>query len=351
MSSIPETMAAVLLTGHGGFDKLEYREDVTVPQPKMGEVLIQVMAAGINNTDINTRTAWYSKTNEGVTEGDGSTTGAEASGDGTWGGASLRFPRIQGIDVCGRIVAVGSGVDSSRVGERVLVEPCLREPVQWKPFKAHFLGSECDGGFAQYCVAPAIHAHKIECPLTDAELASFPCAYSTAENLLHRMKLAAGETVLVTGASGGVGSAAVTLPDGLTVAALVVVNAVGDVINPVTGQVVAGVRAEDGRGLADARTLLRGGAGRPGRPGENTTIGVVATDAQLTQVQATVMAQMAHDGFARALAPSHTPSDGDAIFALATGRRTVPANLSTIGALAADVMAEASLVLTSRPRP
>ena len=140
---------------------------------------------------------------------------------------------------------------------------------------------------------------------------------------------------------GGVGSAAVILPDGLTVAALVVVNAVGDVINPVTGQVVAGVRTEDGRGLADARTLLRGGAGRPGRPGENTTIGVVATDAQLTQVQATVMAQMAHDGFARALAPSHTPSDGDAIFALATGRRTVPANLSTIGALAADVMAEA----------
>ncbi len=211
MSSIPEKMAAVLLTGHGGFDKLEYREDVPVPQPKMGEVLIRVLAAGINNTDINTRTAWYSKTNEGATQGDCSTTGAEASGDGTWGGAALRFPRIQGIDVCGRIVAVGSGVDSSRVGERVLVDPCLREPLQWKPFQAHFLGSECDGGFAQYCVSPAIYAHKIECPLTDAELATFPCAYSTAENLLHRMKLTAGETVLVTGASGGVGSAAVQL--------------------------------------------------------------------------------------------------------------------------------------------
>jgi NADPH:quinone reductase-like Zn-dependent oxidoreductase len=97
------------------------------------------------------------------------------------------------------------------MGERVLVDPCLREPVQWESFQAHFLGSECNGGFAQYCVAPAIHTHKIECPLTDAELASFPCAYSTAENLLHRMKLAAGETVLVTGASGGVGSAAVQL--------------------------------------------------------------------------------------------------------------------------------------------
>jgi len=211
MSSIPKTMAAVLLTGHGGLDKLEYREDVPVPQPKMGEVLIRVLAAGINNTDINTRTAWYSKTNEGATQGDGSATREEASEDGTWGGAALRFPRIQGIDVCGRVVAVGSGVDSSRIGERVLVDPCLREPVQWKPFQAHFLGSECDGGFAQYCAAPAIHTHKVECPLTDVELASFPCAYATAENLLHRMKLAAGEMVLVTGASGGVGSAAVQL--------------------------------------------------------------------------------------------------------------------------------------------
>ena len=119
------------------------------------------------------------------------------------------------------------------------------------------------------------------------------------------------------------------------------VNAVGDVIDPTTGQVVAGVRTADGRGLADARILLRGGGSRPGRQGENTTIGVVATDAELTQAQATVMAQMAHDGFARALAPSHTPSDGDAIFALATGRRRGRANLSTIGALAADVMAEA----------
>ena len=211
MNALPKTMAAVLLTGHGGFDKLEYREDVPVPQPKMGEVLIRVLAAGVNNTDINTRTAWYSKINEGATQGGGKATSATAAVDATWGGEALQFPRIQGIDVCGCIVAVGSGVNSSRMGERVLVDPCLREPVQWESFQAHFLGSECNGGFAQYCVAPAIHTHKIECPLTDAELASFPCAYSTAENLLHRMKLAAGETVLVTGASGGVGSAAVQL--------------------------------------------------------------------------------------------------------------------------------------------
>ena len=154
MSSIPETMAAVLLTGHGGLDKLEYREDVPVPQPKMGEVLIRVLAAGINNTDINTRTAWYSKTNEGATQGDGSTTGSEASGDGTWSGGALRFPRIQGIDVCGRIVAGGSGVDSSRIGERVLVEPCLREPVQWKPFQAHFLGSDATAALRNTALLP-----------------------------------------------------------------------------------------------------------------------------------------------------------------------------------------------------
>ncbi|MCH7747709.1 MAG: P1 family peptidase [Acidobacteria bacterium] len=140
---------------------------------------------------------------------------------------------------------------------------------------------------------------------------------------------------------GGVGSAAVTLPGGLVVAALVVVNAVGDVIDPSTGQVVAGVRTADGDSLADARILLRAGSSARGRPGENTTIGVVATNARLTQAQATVMAQMAHDGVARAIAPSHTPNDGDAIFALATGLHPDVPNLATIGALAADVMAEA----------
>ena len=156
----------------------------------------------------------------------------------------------------------------------------------------------------------------------------------------------AGATIGKTGGpgramKGGVGSAAVSLPGGLMVAALVAVNAIGDVIDPSTGQIVAGVRTEDGQGLADARTLLRAGSTRPGRRGENTTIGVVATNARLTQAQATVMAQMAHDGFARAIAPAHTPNDGDAIFALATGRHAGPTSLATLGALAADIMAEA----------
>ncbi|MEO6446279.1 MAG: P1 family peptidase [Gemmatimonadaceae bacterium] len=140
----------------------------------------------------------------------------------------------------------------------------------------------------------------------------------------------------------GIGTASITLDDGLTVSALVAVNAVGDVIDPATGQVVAGVRTEDGRGLADARKLIRAGVTRPGnRSGENTTLGVVATNARLTKAQATKVAQMAHDGYARAISPVHTTGDGDTIFALATGERAEAADVSTIGALAAEMMAEA----------
>jgi len=145
---------------------------------------------------------------------------------------------------------------------------------------------------------------------------------------------------------GGLGSTALTLPDGLVVAALVVVNAVGDVVDPATGQVVAGVRTADGQGLADARVLLRAGAlagarESPGR-GENTTLGVVATNARLTKTQATKVAQMAHDGLARAIAPAHLPSDGDTVFALATGTWG-DADPGTVGGLAAEATAEAIL--------
>jgi L-aminopeptidase/D-esterase-like protein len=158
----------------------------------------------------------------------------------------------------------------------------------------------------------------------------------------------AGATVgKITGArpmKTGIGSASITLPNGLVVAALVAVNAVGDVINPETGRVIAGVRTADGKSLADARTLLRSGAltraAQP-RSGENTTIGVVATNARLTKDQASRMALMADDGFARAIAPSHTIGDGDTVFSLATGRWSGDANITVIGALAADVMAQA----------
>ena len=138
----------------------------------------------------------------------------------------------------------------------------------------------------------------------------------------------------------GIGSYAIKMPDGLVVAAMVAVNALGDVIDPGSGQVVAGVRGPDGT-LLDARKLLRAGAGRGGRAGENTTLGVVATNAKLTKVQAQKVAQMAHDGYARAIYPVHTPADGDTIFSLATGTWSGEANYGTIGALAAEVIAEA----------
>ncbi|HWA42859.1 MAG TPA: alcohol dehydrogenase family protein [Hypericibacter adhaerens] len=213
MPPLPSIMKAVLLKGNGGFDQLEYREDVPVPKPGAGEVLIRVGAAGVNNTDINTRTGWYSKSvTEGTTASGGSGGFAAAkAADAAWTGEALSFPRIQGIDACGRIVAVGPGVDASRIGERVLIEPAFRSPFGWAPYRALFFGSECDGAFAEYARAPSAHAHRIESRLSDAELASFPCAYATAENMLTRAGLGQDETVLVTGASGGVGSAALQL--------------------------------------------------------------------------------------------------------------------------------------------
>ena len=139
---------------------------------------------------------------------------------------------------------------------------------------------------------------------------------------------------------GGVGTASIQMADGLIVAAIVAVNAVGDIIDPATGTVVAGVRTSDGKGLADARRLLRSGALPRAAIGQNTTIGVVATNARLTKIQATKIAQMAHDGLARTIYPAHTMGDGDTIFALATG--TVDnADISRIGALGAEMMAEA----------
>jgi L-aminopeptidase/D-esterase-like protein len=143
---------------------------------------------------------------------------------------------------------------------------------------------------------------------------------------------------------GGVGTASITLPDGLVVAALVAVNAGGDVVDPASGRVVAGVRTADGKGLADARAMLRSGAIAPrASVGRNTTIGVVATNARLTKAQATKVAQMAHDGLARAIVPAHTPYDGDTIFALATGTRGGDADVLVVGALAAEVVSDAIL--------
>lgn len=209
---LPPVMSGVVLTGHGGFDKLEYRHDLPMPQLGCDEVLIRVAAAGVNNTDINTRTGWYSKiVKTGTAEGGAAGFDQVDRSDATWTGVPMSFPRIQGADCCGHIVAVGSAVDPTRIGERVIVQVSLRYYVDYRPMEAWCLGSECDGAFAEYTKVPSSEAHRIESDWSDVELASLPTAYATAENMLHRAGVMEGDRVLITGASGGVGSAAVQL--------------------------------------------------------------------------------------------------------------------------------------------
>ena len=194
----PAKMKAVQMIGHGGPEMLQYNKEVTVPELAETDVLIEVSAAGVNNTDINTRIGWYSK-------GDGD------SEDASWGGSALELPRIQGADVCGVIVAVGSQVDSNRIGQRVIIEPCLNRANGKDLESTWYYGSECNGGFAEYTVVDSQHAFTVNSTMSDVELASFPCSYSTAENMLTRAGVNENDTVLISGASGGVGSAAVQL--------------------------------------------------------------------------------------------------------------------------------------------
>lgn len=207
-NNIPEVMCGVYLTGNGGFDKLEYRTDIKVPIPKAGEVLIKVGGAAVNNTDVNTRIGWYSKNVKDATN-DGGSKGFEENveEDGSWMGEAMKFPRIQGADAAGTIVAVGKGVSESRVGERVLVRSVQQRENSQRGVECITWGSECDGGFAEYAVALTEEAYKIESDLIDIELATFPCSYATAENLLCRVGVKEGDVVFITGASGGVGSA------------------------------------------------------------------------------------------------------------------------------------------------
>jgi len=141
---------------------------------------------------------------------------------------------------------------------------------------------------------------------------------------------------------GGIGTASVRLPSGVVVAALVAVNSNGDVVDPATGRVLAGVRTHDGRGLRGAVEALVAGE-TPGRPlaGENTSIGVVATNVALTKAEATKVAQMAHDGLARGIRPVHTPWDGDTLFTLSTAAMTLDQAALVVGALAAEAVARA----------
>lgn len=205
-----KTMKAIVTNGNGGYEKLEYR-DVPVPVLKKGEVLLQVLAAGINNTEINTRLGWYSSS---VTTGTETLTAVEKEkakeqADGGWNEATP-FPFIQGTDCCGRVVAVAPEGDESTIGLRVLVRPCIRKS-GWTSLDNIWMASDFDGAFAQFVKVPVEEVFPVVCDWSDAELGTIPCAYGTAENMVHRTKVVKGEHVLVTGASGGVGSAAIQL--------------------------------------------------------------------------------------------------------------------------------------------
>jgi NADPH:quinone reductase-like Zn-dependent oxidoreductase len=200
--SIPKSMQAVLLTGHGGLDKLEVRSDVPVPHPGPGEVLVEVAGCGINNTDIWVRQGAYG-------------TDDDPQAVASWRrGAlenTLQFPRIQGADTAGHIAAVGQGVDAARIGERVIVDFSIYNGDGVSLADIDYIGHGRDGGYAEFMVAPAENAYEIKRPITDVELATFCCAYLTGEHMLDRAGVKAGERVLITGASGGVGSGLIQL--------------------------------------------------------------------------------------------------------------------------------------------
>lgn len=194
-----KTMKGVLLKGFGSFEQLEYREDLPIPTPDFGEVLIKVGACGINNTDIWTRLGAYGDSVDDQTE----------SG---WRGGAFQFPRIQGADIVGEIVKTGDGIDPSLLHQRVMVNPVLYQGDDAQGlYEAGLIGSEIDGGFAEFVVVPVVCAIAIHSPLTDAELATFMVSYLTAEHMLNRARIRQGDRVLITGASGGVGSALVQL--------------------------------------------------------------------------------------------------------------------------------------------
>ena len=204
------TMKAVVTTGNGGYDKLVYR-DVPIPVPGPGEVLLRVLAAGVNNTEINTRLGWYSTSVTSSTDAAAAEaeTGARARADGGWD-KPTPFPFIQGTDCCGRVVEASDAAGRHLLGKRVLVRACMRTQ-GFESLENVWMASDFDGAFAEYVKVPASEVFPVDCDWSDAELATIPCAYGTAENMLHRAALGSGERVLITGASGGVGSAAIQL--------------------------------------------------------------------------------------------------------------------------------------------
>ena len=200
-------MVAVQLLAHGGTEQLFYNQATPMPTMGAGDVLIKVLAAGINNTDINTRIGWYASELKASTAETLNTELTTRAGD--WAGAGLKFPLIQGADVCGIIMGVGSEISASRIGQRVIVQSCLRS-LRRGDFTP-WLGSEHDGAFAQFVAAPSADTYAVNSTLSDVELGAVPCAFATAENLINRAGVQKGERVLITGASGNVGIAAIQL--------------------------------------------------------------------------------------------------------------------------------------------
>ena len=201
--AVPGTMSAMVLTGHGGVDKLVHRDDVPVPRPAPGQVLVRVTATAKNNTDRKAREGLYPTKDKD-----------EVASFQMGGSATLTFPRIQGADVAGRVAAVGEGVDPARLGERGLLDfnlyPDDRRDINLTP---DYYGHGADGGFAEYVAVPSDQFHTVDkADLADAELAAMGmCSYQTALHMLTSANVVAGERVLVTGASGGVGTALIQL--------------------------------------------------------------------------------------------------------------------------------------------
>ncbi len=260
--TIPSTMSAMVLTGHGDIDRLEYHEDVAVPAPGPGEVLVRVTATAKNNTDRKAREGLYPVGDR-----------HEVTSFQMGGKATLSFPRIQGADVAGRVAAVGEGVDPSRIGERGLLDfnlyPDRRSDINLVP---DYYGHGADGGFAEYVAVPSDQFHRIDNPaVSDAELASLGmCSYQTAFHMLNAAGVCAGERVLVTGASGGVGTALIQLcrllgavPYALSTAdkaaALEALGAEAVMDRHNAGDLVARVRALTGGAPMDAVMDLVGG--------------------------------------------------------------------------------------------
>ena len=207
-----ESMTAAVTVGNGGFEMIEIRQ-VPIPVPGPGEVRVRVLAAGMNNTEINTRLGWYSatvteSTDDTATEAAG-TDDAVQRADGGWNEATP-WPLIQGTDCCGIVDQLGDGADPSLLGKRILVRACMR-PNGFDSMENVWMASDFDGAFAEYVKVPATEVFPVDCDWSDAELGAIPCAYATAENMIHRAEVSEGDRVLVTGASGGTGSASVQL--------------------------------------------------------------------------------------------------------------------------------------------